>query len=96
MKINIKNLLFQPLALHLATDGRGLHLSARECREILTEHISEEIRLAAERGLVSLIKKAIDPVDSVAGSNPKSPKAAAPVPAQTEEPKVEQKKGKAR
>jgi len=27
MKINIKNLLFQPLALHLATDGEGLHLS---------------------------------------------------------------------
>ena len=31
MKLNIKNLLFQPLALHLATDGEGLHLSAREC-----------------------------------------------------------------
>ena len=96
MKINIKNLLFQPLALHLATDGKGLHLSARECKEILTEHVSEEIRLAAERGLVSLIKKATDPIDSVAGGSPKSSVTDAPVPVQAEEPKAEQKKGKAR
>ena len=54
MKISIKNLLFQPLALHLATD-KGLHLSARECREILKEHVSEEIHRAAVRGLVSLV-----------------------------------------
>lgn len=54
MKINIKNLLFQPLALHLATDGEGLHLSARECREILAERVSEEIQRAAARGHVSL------------------------------------------
>jgi len=93
MKINIKNLLFQPLALHLAAGGEGLHLSARECREILTEHISEEIRLAAERGLVSLLKKAIDPVDSPAGNSPKSPKTAVSEPAKVEEPKVKQKKG---
>lgn len=70
--MNIKNLLFQPLALHLATDGRGLHLSARECREILSEHISEEIRLAARRGLVSLIEKAAHPVDDVTGEKPES------------------------
>ena len=54
MKINIKNLLFQPLALHLATDGEGLHLSARECREVLAERVSEEIQRAVVRGHVSL------------------------------------------
>ncbi|MCE5322381.1 hypothetical protein LLG46_03580 [bacterium] len=63
MKLNIKNLLFQPLALHLATDGEGLHLSARECREILAEHVSDEIQLAAARGLVSLVNKPGDSED---------------------------------
>ena len=88
--MKIKNLLFQPLALHLATDGKGLHLSARECREILTEHISDEIRLAARRGLVSLIEKAVDSVDCSATNKPESPEGS-PVSAQPE-----QKKGKAR
>lgn len=68
MKINIKNLLFQPLALHLASDGEGLHLSARECREILAEHVSEEIERAAARGLVSLIGKVGEEVDRAVGS----------------------------
>ena len=65
--MKIKNLLFQPLTLHLATDGRGLHLSARECREIRAEHISEEIRLAARRALISLIGETISSADDVAG-----------------------------
>jgi hypothetical protein len=32
--IEIKNLLFQPLTLHLAGDGRGLPLNPREIRSI--------------------------------------------------------------
>ncbi len=82
MKINIKNLLFQPLALHLATDGEGLHLSARECKEIPAEHVSEEIERAAARGIVSLIGKVAE----------NAPESIAPV----DEPQGRQKKGKVR
>ena len=85
--MKIKNLLFQPLALHLATDGGGLHLSARECRDILTEHVSEEIRLAARRGLVSLIQKAETGLPN--GQPPESA-------AMADGAEPEQKKGKAR
>lgn len=94
MKINIKNLLFQPLALHLATDGEGLHLSARECREILTEHVSEEIQLAAARGLVSLIGKVGEGLDhAVVGEAVEdAPESTAPV----NEPQGSRKKGKTR
>jgi hypothetical protein len=94
MKINIKNLLFQPLALHLATDGEGLHLSARECREILTEHVSEEIERAAARGLVSLIDKVGDGLDHALGGEAAkdAPESTAPV----DEPQGSRKKGKVR
>jgi len=94
MKINIKNLLFQPLALHLATDGEGLHLSARECKEILAEHVSDEIQLAAARGLVSLIGKVGDGLDHALGgeTDEGKPESAATV----NEPQVSRKKGKAR
>ncbi len=67
MKISIKNLLFQPLALHLATDGEGLHLTARECRDILAQSISQEIQLAAARGLVSLMGKFGEGIDHALG-----------------------------
>lgn len=94
MKINIKNLLFQPLALHLATDGEGLHLSARECREILREHISEEIERAAARGFVSLMDKVGDGLDHAVGSEAaeETPETTAPV----VEPQGSRKKGKTR
>jgi hypothetical protein len=94
MKINIKNLLFQPLALHLATDGEGLHLSARECREILTEHVSEEIQLAAARGYVSLVDKISEGTDHIVGSETSEdmPENTAPV----GDPQAGRKKGKAR
>ena len=52
--IAIKNLLFQPLTFQLAGGGQGLHLGPRECREIGDEHVSAEIRTAAQRGLISL------------------------------------------
>lgn len=92
MKINIKNLLFQPLALHLATDSEGLHLSARECKEILTEHVSEEIQLAAARGLVSLIDKVSGGADHALSGviREDAPGSTSAV----DEPQVSQKKGK--
>ena len=89
MKINIKNLLFQPLALHLAADGEGLHLSSRECKEILTEHVSEEIQRAAERGIVSLIGKVAGKIE-----HPSTDEGAASVPesiAPVDEPQVRRK-----
>lgn len=94
MKINIKNLLFQPLALHLATDSEGLHLSARECKEILTEHVSEEIQRAAARGFVSLVGGVDDGLDHALGGETAEdmPRSTATV----SEPEVRQKKGKPR
>lgn len=89
MKINVKNLLFQPLAFHLAADGKCLHLSARECRQLPKEHISKEIRLAARRGLVSLVENAAGPVD-VAGEKSGSPVGS------SISVQPEQKKGKSR
>lgn len=94
MKIDIKNLLFQPLALHLASDGEGLHLSARECREILAEHVSEEIERAAARGLVSLIDKVGEGIDHVVDreATADTPENTAPV----GDPQTGRKKGKIR
>ena len=49
MPIEIKNLLFQPLCLHLAGDGsKSLHLNPREKRLIQAEEVSEEIRRAVK------------------------------------------------
>jgi hypothetical protein len=82
--IEIKNLLFQPLTLHLAGDGRGLHLNPREIRSISDDDLSPEIEAAAKRGLVSLSggsappktdlrsEKPLDePLEQEAGGKPK-------------------------
>lgn len=94
MKINIKNLLFQPLALHLAMDNEGLHLSARECREIPAEHVSEEIERAAARGLISLTDRVSGHLDHAVVSNAveDAPETTAPV----SEPQSIRKKGRTR
>ncbi|MEN6358274.1 MAG: hypothetical protein ABFD83_14470 [Armatimonadota bacterium] len=52
--IEIRNLTFQPLALHLAGDAGGIHLRSREIKAIAAEQFSDEIRMAAERGFVSI------------------------------------------
>lgn len=52
--IEIHNLTFQPLTLHLAGDGGGIHLGSRERRVITNEQLSDEIRSAAARGFVAL------------------------------------------
>ena len=56
--IEIKNLMFQPLTLHLAGSGKGLHLKPRERRKLKEEDISLEIETAAKRGFVSIIRDA--------------------------------------
>ena len=52
--IAIKNLLFQPLTFGLATKGQGLHLGPRESRLVSKKDVSDELRAAAQRGLVTL------------------------------------------
>ena len=52
--IAIKNLLFQPLTFQLADRDQGLHLGPRESRIVSEENISDELKAAAARGLVSL------------------------------------------
>jgi hypothetical protein len=59
--MKIKNLLFQPVTLHLAIDNEGLHLNAREVKDVLANQVSREIKRAAERGLVSIIGKVVTP-----------------------------------
>lgn len=61
--MKLKNLLFQPLTLHLSVDNEGLHLNSREVTEVLDHQVSDEIRLAAARGLVSIIGKVSDRID---------------------------------
>ena len=52
--MQIKNLLFQPLTFSASQDNQGTHLCARELKDIAEEEITNEIRLAADRGFVSL------------------------------------------
>ncbi len=52
--IEIHNLLFQPLTFHLSGDVRGIHLGSRERKTIADDQLSDEIRAAADRGLVTI------------------------------------------
>jgi hypothetical protein len=52
--IEVRNLMFQPLTLHLAGDAGGIHLGSRERAAIPDGQISDEIQAAAARGYVSL------------------------------------------
>ncbi|MCL4500213.1 MAG: hypothetical protein M1335_08305 [Chloroflexi bacterium] len=52
--IEIRNLLFQPLTFQLAGGIESLHLGPRERESIPDEQVSEEMRLAAEGGFVTL------------------------------------------
>lgn len=52
--IEIRNLLFQPLSLHLAGEEGGIHLGSRERKVISDDQLSEEIRVMEARGFVSL------------------------------------------
>ena len=52
--IAIKNLLFQPLTFQLAGAGQGLHLGPRESRLVSKKDVSDELRAAVQRDLVTL------------------------------------------
>ena len=52
--VEIRNLKFQPLTLHLADSTRSVHLAPRGRTEIADGDVSEEIRRAAERGFLVL------------------------------------------
>jgi len=52
--VEIRNLKFQPLALHLANSKRSVHLPPRGRTEINDNDVSTEIRRAAERGFITL------------------------------------------
>ncbi len=54
--IEIRNLMFQPLTLHLAGEEGGIHLGPRERVTIPEDQVSDEMRVAASRGFVSLTK----------------------------------------
>lgn len=52
--IEIRNLKFQPLTLHLANSKRTVHLAPRGKAEIDDKDVSDEIRNAARRGFIVL------------------------------------------
>ena len=54
MLIAIRNLLFQPLSFELNGDAECIHLCSRERKTIREDQISQEIRNAADCGIVSL------------------------------------------
>jgi len=52
--IEIRNLKFQPLTLHMANSKRTVHLAPRGKAEVDDNDVSDEIRNAARRGFVAL------------------------------------------
>ena len=52
--IEIRNLKFQPLTLHLANSKRTVHLPPRGKAEVDDKDVSDEIHNAARRGFVAL------------------------------------------
>ena len=52
--IEIRNLKFQPLTLHLANSKRSVHLASRGKAEIDDKDVSVEIRNAAQKGFLAL------------------------------------------
>ena len=54
--VEVKNLLFQPVSLHLAGDGCGFHMGPRERVQIEDDQVSLEMQMAARRGQIALVK----------------------------------------
>ncbi len=52
--IEIRNLMFQPLTLHMTGEEGGVHLGSRERKTIADAQLSDEIRSAADRGFVTV------------------------------------------
>jgi hypothetical protein len=91
--MKLKNLLFQPLTLNLSVDNEGLHLNGREVKDVLEHQISDEIRLAAARGLVSLIGKVSDGIDNALGADVGSAEPPGSSVATVDDPQSNPKKG---
>jgi len=53
-KVEVKNLLFQPLTLARNEGGPGVHLGARERLTLADKDISSEMRRAARQGFISI------------------------------------------
>ena len=81
--VEIRNLKFQPLTLHLANSKRSVHMPPRGRTEINDNDVSTEIRRAAERGFVALreVRPAATPPKAPAPAPPR------PAPAKTEQPR---------
>ena len=52
--LEIKNLLFQPLVLHLADSSKSVHLGSRGKATIKEKDLSQEIKRAQSRGWVAV------------------------------------------
>jgi len=52
--LEIKNLLFQPLTLHLADSTKSIHLGSRDKTTIKDKELSREIEKAQARGWISV------------------------------------------
>ena len=79
--VEIRNLKFQPLTLHLANSKRSVHLRPRGRTEIDEKDVSAEMRRAADRGFIVLGKPKSQTL-SVKSPPPAAPRPA--LPAKTE------------
>lgn len=59
--IEVRNLTFQPLTLHLKGGAGSLHLGPRARRLVSPKALSPEMQKAAKRGLLRLTEKAETP-----------------------------------
>ena len=83
--VEIRNLKFQPLTLHLANSKRSVHLPPRGRTEIEDKDVSAEMRRAADRGFIVLGKAKLQ-TPSVKSPAPAAPR---PAPPAKTEPKKE-------
>ncbi len=54
--VEVRNLLFQPVSLHLAGDGRGFHMGPRERVQIRDDQVWLEMQMAARHEQIALVK----------------------------------------
>ncbi len=52
--LEIKNLLFQPLCLHLKDSNKSIHLVSRGRTTIQEKDLSQEIKKARDKGWISI------------------------------------------
>jgi hypothetical protein len=52
--LQMKNLLFQPLTLHLADSNKSIHLASRGTTTIKDKELSQEIKRAQAKGWISI------------------------------------------